>query len=375
MPFPSPGRTDTRGSNPLRPSVPHLTAAISVHIVTVPQPTVPRMANTLNQTQPRLATAAGEIAVLVPCYNEQGTVGQVVDAFQQALPGCQVVVCDNASEDDSADVARRHGAQVLFEPRRGKGYAMRRLFADVEADIYLMVDADLTYPASVAVPMVQQLRHEHCDMVLAARHAPAAEAAWPLGHRCGNWALRQLVHVCFGRGECLDLTTGYRALSRRLVKSFAPWSRGFEIETELTIHTLSLDLSVAQLQAPYAARPPESPSKLHTLRDGTRVLWTIGLLLVDERPLLFFSCLAVLFGLLSCSLGVPLVTEWVATGLVPRLPTALLVVGSGLLSWSSFFCGVLLGSVARGRREVKRLAWLSQAPTGAAAPLRMRGYS
>ncbi|MEM9402166.1 MAG: glycosyltransferase family 2 protein [Pseudomonadota bacterium] len=296
------------------------------------------------------------VAVLVPCYNEASTIGTVIDDFRTALPNCSVYVYDNNSTDDTMAIAASHGAVVRSEPMQGKGNVVRRMFADIEADVFILVDGDDTYEAAAAPAMVEQLLAEGLDMITGRRIETSTEA-YRFGHRFGNRMLTTLVSAPFGR-RVSDLLSGYRVLSRRFVKSFPVLSGGFEIETELTVHALELGMPQAEVDTQYKERPEDSVSKLNTYRDGFRILRTIVSLLKEERPLAFFT---VVFGLLagaSVILAIPIVLEFINTGLVPRFPTAILCTGLMLLAFLALACGFVLDTVTRGRRELKRLSYL-----------------
>ena len=301
--------------------------------------------------------AAPRVAVLVPCYNEGYTVAGVVKAFLAVLPSAVVYVYDNNSTDDTAEQARAAGAIVRKEPLQGKGNVIRRMFADVDADLYVLVDGDGTYDAASAPRMIDLLLDGDLDMVNAARDETEG-AAYRLGHRFGNRILTGIVSRIFGN-RLSDMLSGYRVFSRRFAKSFPGLSHGFEIETELTVHALELRLPIAEIRAPYGARPPGSVSKLGTIRDGIRVLWTIMVLIKEERPLPFFTLIAAVLALSSVVLTVPIFITFVETGLVPRVPTAVLATGMMLLAFLSFACGLILDTVTRGRRELKRLHYLN----------------
>ncbi len=298
-----------------------------------------------------------DIAVLVPCFNEEATIAEVVRDFKKALPGCTVFVYDNASTDATSEVARQAGAVVRFEPIPGKGNVVRRMLADVEADVYIMVDGDGTYDATRAPELVQKLLAESLDMVNAGR-VETNVLAYRRGHRFGNWLLTTLVAKLFGN-RLTDMLSGYRILSRRFVKSFPALSAGFEVETELTVHALLLRVPVAEVPTDYRERPMGSESKLRTIRDGIRIMRTIGMLVKEERPLEFFSAVCILFMVGSSALGVPVVLEFLATGLVPRLPTAVLAVGLMILGFLSLMSGLILQTVTRGRIELKRMHYLN----------------
>ncbi len=306
-----------------------------------------------------------EIAVLIPCHNEAAAIRQVVLDFKQALPSATVFVYDNNSTDDTAAVAESAGAIVRSEPRKGKGNVVRRMFSDIEADVYVMVDGDDTYEAAAAPRMIRTLIEQRLDMVNGKRITDIQEA-YRTGHRFGNWMLTSLVGICFGR-EFDDILSGFRVFSRRFVKSFPALSRGFETETELTVHALELRLPVAEIETTYKDRPDGSVSKLNTYRDGIRILKTIIVLAKEERPLAFFSIIWGLLAMTSIGLAVPLFFTWLETGLVPRFPTAILATGCMLLAFASLSCGLVLDTVTRARREMKRLAYLQMKqlqPTG-----------
>jgi hypothetical protein len=297
-----------------------------------------------------------EIAVLVPCYNEEVAIPRVVRDFRQALPTAHIYVYDNASTDRTAEVAAQAGAIVGHEPFPGKGNVMRRMFSDIEADVYVLVDGDDTYDASAAPTLVRALLDRQLDMVNGARVTEIKEA-YRLGHRFGNRLLTGLVQVIFGK-QFNDMLSGYRVFSRRFVKSFPAISSGFEIETELTVHALELRMKTAEMPTRYKDRPAGSVSKLSTIRDGVRILKMIGLLVKEERPLAFFGGMCLLLVLLSVGLATPIVLEFLRTGLVPRLPTAVLSVGIMLVAVLSMACGLILDTVTHSRRELKRLAYL-----------------
>jgi len=314
---------------------------------------------------------ACKIAVLVPCYNEEKSVGKVVDDFRAALPTAEILVYDNNSTDNTARVARAAGAEVLHEARQGKGFVVRRMFADVDADIYVMVDGDATYDAPSVRRMIGRLLENQLDMVVGARVDRDA-GAYRAGHRAGNKVLTGFVARMFD-SKLNDMLSGYRVLSRRFVKSFPVLSGGFEIETELTVHALVLGLAVEEVDTPYYARAQGSLSKLNTWRDGLRILRTIGNLYRAEHPLPFFAGIGLVLALISVVLAIPIVTTFLETGLVPRLPTAVLSTGLMLLAFLSAAVGLILDTVTRGRRELKLLAYLSHdLPAGASAPAQTR---
>jgi glycosyltransferase involved in cell wall biosynthesis len=318
-----------------------------------------------------------EIAVLIPCFNEEVAIGRVVRDFRRALPMAKVYVYDNASTDRTAEVAADAGAIVGHEPFPGKGNVMRRMFSDVEADVYVLVDGDDTYDASAAPLLVRELLDRQLDMVNAARVTNIKEA-YRFGHRFGNRLLTGLVQVIFGK-QFNDMLSGYRVFSRRFVKSFPAISSGFEIETELTVHALELRMKTAEVPTRYKDRPAGSSSKLHTIADGLRILKMIAMLVKEERPLAFFGSLFLALALLSIGLATPIVLEFMRTGLVPRLPTAVLSVGIMLVAVLSIACGLILDTVTHSRREIKRLAYLDikapkwparRQPRGQVVPLR-----
>ena len=296
------------------------------------------------------------IAVLVPCYNEEAAIAKVVEDFAAALPHATIYVYDNCSTDRTAEVARDAGAVVMTEPLRGKGNVVRRMFADVEADIYLLVDGDDTYEAAAAPALVERLVGENLDMVSGAR-ANYGEGAYRPGHRFGNALLSGIVAVVFGN-RFKDMLSGYRVFSRRFVKSFPALASGFEIETELTVHALELRMPVVEVATQYSDRPDGTASKLHTYRDGFRILMTILVLLKEERPLPFFGAICGLFLITAAVLSVPLVLTYLETGLVPRFPTAVLASAIVVLGFLSLACGLVLDTVTRGRREMKRMRYL-----------------
>jgi glycosyltransferase involved in cell wall biosynthesis len=297
-----------------------------------------------------------DIAVLIPCLNEEAAIGKVVQDFQAALPQATIYVYDNRSTDRTAEVAEAQGAVVRRESHLGKGNVVRRMFADVEADVYVLVDGDDTYDAASAPALVRQLVGEELDMINAARIA-AAKTAYRPGHQWGNRVLTGVASMVFGR-LITDMLSGYRVLSRRFVKSFPALSSGFDIEAEMTIHALELRMPIAEVSTPYKDRPTGSASKLKTVQDGMRILQTIAYLVREERPLPFFSFFFVLLTVTSLGLAAPIVIEFIETGLVPRFPTAILTTGVMLLAFLSLTCGLILDTVTLGRREMKRMFYL-----------------
>jgi glycosyltransferase involved in cell wall biosynthesis len=300
------------------------------------------------------------IAVLVPCFNEEAAVATVIADFRKALPSADIFVYDNNSSDRTATVAREAGAIVRGERRQGKGHVVRRMFADVDADIYVLVDGDATYDAASAPRMIEALLSERLDMVVGLR-VDQAVAAWRPGHRTGNRILTGFISSVFGQAF-RDILSGYRIFSRRFVKSFPVLSDGFEIETELTVHALELALPVAEIDTPYYARPEGSVSKLNTYRDGLRILGTILRLYRSEKPLRFFTAIGVFLILVSIGLAIPILVTYLEEGVVPRLPTAVLSMGLMILAMLSVSSGLVLDTVTRGRREMKLLAYLAQSP-------------
>ena len=305
-----------------------------------------------------MTSAQPRIAVLVPCYNEAAAVATVVADFRKALPAAEIYVYDNNSRDNTAAVAREAGAIVRSERRQGKGHVVRRMFADIEADIYVLVDGDATYDAPSAPGMIDKLLDEHLDMVVGVR-IDQSQAAYRLGHRTGNRMLTGFLSSTFGHAF-KDILSGYRVFSRRFVKSFPVLSDGFEIETELAVYALELSLPVAEVETPYYARPEGSFSKLNTWRDGFRILGTMLKLYRSERPLRFFTVIGILLALGAIILAIPIVVTFIETGLVPRLPTAVLSMGLTIVAMLSVSSGLVLDTVTRGRREMKMLAYLSQ---------------
>ena len=309
-----------------------------------------------------MSSPSMRIAVLVPCYNEEAAVAAVVRDFKQALPTATVYVYDNNSKDRTIEVARAAGAEVRSERRQGKGHVVRRMFADVDADIYVLVDGDATYDAPSAPRMIERLVAEHLDMVVGLR-IDQEQAAYRMGHRTGNWMLTRFLAEVFGQAF-KDILSGCRVFSRHFVKSFPVLSDGFEIETELSVHALELALPVAEIATPYYARPEGSVSKLNTWRDGFRILGTILKLYRSEKPLRFFTAIGIFFALVSIGFAIPVFVTFIETGLVPRLPTAVLSMGLMIMALLSASSGLVLDTVTRGRREMKLLAYLSHAPLG-----------
>jgi glycosyltransferase involved in cell wall biosynthesis len=305
------------------------------------------------------------IAVLLPCYNEEAAIGQTVAGFRAALPHATIYVYDNNSRDRTVEVAAAAGAVVRTERQQGKGHVVRRMFADVEADVYVMADGDLTYDPAAAPAMVELLGAQQLDMVVGARQHDDA-GAYRGGHVLGNRLFTGLLSFLFAR-SFTDVFSGYRVFSRRFVKSFPVLSSGFEIETEMSIHALELRMPVGELPTAYGARPEGSASKLSTFRDGWRILKVMLNLFRTERPWLFFGSAGALLLVTAVLLSIPLVLTYIDTGLVPRVPTAILVTGLGIVAVLSFLAGLILDTVTHGRRELRRLAYLAQPGPGSCA--------
>jgi hypothetical protein len=304
--------------------------------------------------------ARPRVAVLVPCFNEEAAIGRVVADFHNALPHARICVYDNNSSDRTSSVARDAGAEVSLEGRQGKGHVVRRMFADIDADIYVLVDGNATYYAPSAPRMIDRLIADRLDMVVGFR-VDQELAAYRPGHRLGNRMLTGLLGHIFGEAF-KDVLSGYRVFSRRFVKSFPALSDGFEIETELTVHALELNLGVAEIETPYFSCPVGSQSKLSTWRDGFRILGTIVRLHRSEKPLRFFGAAGMFLIAMALVLAAPLVMTYLEQGIVPRLPTVVLSTGLILLGFLSIACGLILDTVTRGRRELKRLAYLALRP-------------
>ncbi|MBR0959893.1 glycosyltransferase family 2 protein [Bradyrhizobium japonicum] len=310
-----------------------------------------------------MTLAQMKIAVLVPCHNEESTIGKVITDFRDALPGADIYVYENNCVDRTAEIASSCGAIVRTERSQGKGHVVRRMFADIDADIYILVDGDATYDASSAPRLIGKLIAEHLDMVVGVR-VDQSEEAYRRGHRAGNRMLTGLLALIFGRAF-RDVLSGYRVFSRRFVKSFPALSSGFEIETELSVHALELSLPIGEMETPYFERPTGSYSKLNTWQDGLRILLTMLKLYRSERPLHFFAWVAAGLATVSVVLAIPIVVTFLETGLVPRLPTAVLSMGLMIMAMLSASSGLILDTVTRGRREMKRLAYLALGVAGA----------
>jgi glycosyltransferase involved in cell wall biosynthesis len=300
------------------------------------------------------------IAVLIPCFNEETTIASVVRSFRACLPTATIYVYDNNSSDNTALVAANAGAVVRLESRQGKGNVVRRMFADIDADVYLLVDGDDTYDASAAPHLVTLLLDGCVDLVNGARLSESTKA-YRAGHRFGNWVLTELVRIFFGK-QFKDMLSGYKVLSRRYVKSFPAVSSGFETETELTVHALELRMPTAEIITQYRERPEGSNSKLKTFQDGARILRLIAKLVKDERPFMFFSVVSVIALGSALILSAPIIENFIRTGTVPRLPTAVLAVGIVVIAVLTFFVGLILDMVTRARQETKRLCYLTIPP-------------
>lgn len=300
------------------------------------------------------------VALAIPCFNEEATIQQVIEDFRSAMPELDIHVFDNASTDQTVDRARAAGARVSYVVEPGKGNVVRRMFADVEADITVLVDGDSTYDASSVKHLVDHLIDEGADMVVGCRvvEGDTADHAYRRGHRLGNRLLTGTVKRIFG-GQFRDMLSGYRAFTRRYVRSFPALSRGFEIETELTIHALELRMPLAELETPYASRPEGSLSKLSTYRDGFRILRKIAQLYIAERPLAFYSLCAAGGAATAMFISIPLFIEYAQTGMVPRFPTAILSASIMICAILCLVCGLILDNVVTGRHEAKRLAYLA----------------
>jgi len=302
---------------------------------------------------------AVDIAVLVPCHNEETAIAKVVGDFRGALPSARIYVYDNRSTDATADVARAAGAHVRHEPQKGKGHVVRRMFADVDADVYVLVDGDDTYSADDAPTLIERLLAAQLDMVNGRREDTSGIHAYPSGHRIGNALFNRIVKMLFG-GSFDDIFSGYKVLSRRFVKSFPALSREFEIETELTVHALTLRLPVAEIPTAYRERPAgSSQSKLRTYRDGLHILTAIIVLLKEERPLVFYTMIAAVFAAASVFIFIPVLSEYLNTGLVPRFPTVIFSSALMLAAFITFTNGLILSSVSRGRWEMRRIFYLN----------------
>lgn len=302
-----------------------------------------------------------EIAVLIPCYNEEKTVASVIEGFRNRIPSAKIYVYDNNSSDSTSSIARSAGAEVRSVSQQGKGFVVRRMFADIEADLYILVDGDNTYEADAAEALILKMMSGPYDKVNCAR-VPETAAAYRRGHVLGNRLLTWLVSKLFG-AESSDMLSGYKGLSRRFVKTFPSLSRGFEIETEILLHALDLGVPMSEIKTSYRDRPADSFSKLSTFRDGFKILNLISFMIRDLLPLKFFSVIASGFFIISLMVGLPVILEFIQTGLVGRFPSAVLASALMLIAVLSFFAGIILDSVARGRREAKLLSYLSYSAT------------
>lgn len=320
-------------------------------------------ASPVHEEAPAPDRRAPSVAVLVPCRNEEATVAEVVGAFHAHLPAATVYVCDNGSGDATAERAERAGAVVVPEARPGKGHAVRRLLGDVDADVYVMVDGDATYDAAAAPGMVARLLAERLDMVTGVRRPAGDGDEFPSGHAAGNRLFTWLAGRLLG-GVTADVLSGYRVMSRRFVKSFPTLSRGFEIEMDLTAHAADVDAACADVATEYRPRPEGSASKLHTVRDGWRILTALVRQYRLMRPARFFGWICFWLVVAAVALGIPVFVEYLDTGLVPRFPTAILAASLVVIAVVALTCGVILDSVAERRREAKRLAYLGHAPPG-----------
>ena len=298
------------------------------------------------------------IAVCIPCFNEEKTIGNVINDFKSNLPEADIYVYDNLSTDKTAEVALEAGAIVRCETERGKGNVMRRMFADIESDIYIMIDGDNTYDVSIVNSMVEMLISNNLDLIVATRNAKNPENAYRNGHVFGNWALTKTVSSIFQNGFT-DMLSGYRAMSRRFVKSFPISSKGFEIETEMNIHALQLSAPFDEIESNYDSRPLGSESKLSTWLDGIKILFTIIILFKELKPFLFYGFISLIFTSISIILAIPILQTWIDTGLVPRFPTAILSTGIMILAFLTLSAGLILDSLSRARLDEKRLRYLS----------------
>ncbi|GBE42166.1 undecaprenyl-phosphate mannosyltransferase [bacterium BMS3Bbin10] len=320
-------------------------------------PKLERIREELEELLPQSSWVKNQsIAVLLPCYNEETAIAGVIKDFRKALPSARIFVYDNNSTDGTAQAASKAGATVRTEIHQGKGNVVRRMLADIDADIYVLADGDATYDTSAAGRLIDALVTGNLDMVVGTRSGGGAEA-YRRGHQWGNRFFNRVVEHLFGDGFS-DILSGYRVLSRRFAKSFPVTSSGFEIETELCVHALDLKIATAEIELPYGARPEGSESKLRTYRDGARILWTIAMLYKELKPLSFFGAGGIALMFVSLGLGAPLIATFLETGLVPRLPTAILATGIMQLGFLSMGCGLVLESVAQGRREAKRMRYL-----------------
>lgn len=307
------------------------------------------------------------VAVVIPCYNEGGAIGQVVTDFRAALPTADIYVYDNNSSDGTVAEATEAGAIVRFERRQGKGHVVRRMFSDIDADVFIMADGDGTYEAAKAPEMVQLLLDEQLDMVVGTRIAVQGHDTYRSGHVLGNFVLTHIAQFFFGKGFS-DILSGYRVFSRRFVKTFPMLSRGFEIETEMTTHTLVQAMPFGEVETAYSERAGDTASKLNTYRDGVWILWTMIRLFKDYRPMMFFAVIGSIQILASLLLAIPVVEPYLSTGIVTRVPLAILCTGIMLTGMLSITSGMILDSVAQQRIETKRLNYLRQSAPTAGRP-------
>ncbi len=305
------------------------------------------------------AAAAGEkIAVILPCFNEEAAIGRVIDDFKAALPGAVIYVFNNASSDNTAAVAREHGAVVHLVNKRGKGHVVQAMFRDVSADYYVIADGDGTYPAAEAPAMVAEILAQNADVVVGSRMALYHDSQSRSGHLWGNRLLTRTVSYLFD-SEVDDLLSGYRVMSRRFVKSMPLFSKGFEVETAMTIHAVEVGAKTVTMPVRYLARAEGTESKLNTLRDGARIFWTIFRLYKDHQPFIVYGLMGLAMALLSIGVGTPVVMEFLKTGLVPRFPSAILASALMILAFLSGFTGIILSAIAKSRRDIKKIAFLS----------------
>ena len=302
------------------------------------------------------------VAVLIPCFNEESTIFNVVKKFKEILPRAFIYVYDNCSTDNTFSEAKRAGAIVVKSRKRGKGNVVRKMFSDVNADMYIIVDGDDTYSAEDSVKMLDLIREEQMDMVIAARNE-VSDKAYPVGHKWGNKLFNFTLKLLFS-SEFKDIFSGYRAFSKRFVKTFPITSSGFDIEAELSIHALTLSLPCAEIDSDYRERPENSHSKLSTFKDGFKILWSIIRLLKENRPLLFFGSISLMLFLIAIGLAYPIISTFLETGLVPRLPTAVLSTGITMISFLSLTCGLILNSLSQARIEIKKLHYLQYDVSG-----------
>lgn len=305
-----------------------------------------------------VAAAGEKIAVILPCFNEEAAIGRVIDDFKAALPDAVVYVFNNASSDNTAVVAREHGAVVHLVSKRGKGHVVQAMFRDVSADYYVIADGDGTYPAAEAPAMLAEILEQNADVVVGSRMAQYQDSRSRSGHFWGNRLLTSTVNYLFN-SDVDDLLSGYRVMSRRFVKSMPLFSKGFEVETAMTIHGVEVGAKTVTMPVRYLARAEGTESKLNTLRDGVRIFWTIFRLYKDHQPFIVYGLLGFVMALLSIGVGTPVVLEFLKTGLVPRFPSAILASALMILAFLSGFTGIILSAIAKSRRDIKKIAFLS----------------